>query len=64
MYYLFTEGPQLDCDDEKKLELFEPENDQLSWTRHLKHVILATVGISILIQIVVSSVGQLGDLKS
>ena len=50
--------------DEKKLEKFEPENENRSWTRHLKPVFIATVALAVLVEIILRSVQQVGTLKS
>lgn len=50
--------------NEKKLEKFEPENDNRSWTRHIKHIVLALVVLVLITNIIVSSVNQIGTQKS
>lgn len=50
--------------DDKKLEKFEPENDDRHWTRHTKDLILGIIFLVVLVKILVDSLGQIGSLKS
>ena len=50
--------------NEKKLEVFEPENDMRHWTRHIKYFILALIFLFIILKIVFDSLDQIGTLKS
>lgn len=60
----FTGGAQMQSQDDKKLEKFEPENDNRGWTRNLGHFIfVATVSI-LIINVIVSSVNQIGTQKT
>ena len=44
----FTKGAQMACKDDKKLDKFEPENDNRSWTRNLgQYTFLVAVSIMI-----------------
>lgn len=45
----FTEGAQMSSQNEKKLEKFEPENDNRSWTRHLKPIFIGCVAIGVIL---------------
>jgi len=50
--------------NEKKLEKFEPENENKSWKRHVKPVLIGTVALAVLIEVILRSVAQVGTLKS
>jgi hypothetical protein len=44
--------------DDKKLEKFEPENDNRGWTRNLGHMVFVTTVSILIINVIVSSVNQ------
>ena len=44
------------CDDEKKLEVFEKENDNLSWTRHIIDTIIYIAAVVLAVNFVNESV--------
>ena len=50
--------------NEKNLEKFEPENDNRSWTRHLKPIFIMCVIVAVILQIILVSVQKVGTLKS
>ena len=50
--------------DDKKLEKFEPENDNRGWTRNLGHMVFVTTVSILIINVIVSSVNQIGTQKS
>ena len=50
--------------NEKKLEVFEPENDNRHWTRHTKNLVLGIIFLIMIVKILVDSLGQIGSLKS
>lgn len=45
----FTEGAQMSSANEKKLEKFEPENDNRSWTRHIKPIFIGFVALAVIL---------------
>ena len=57
-------GARLDCSNEKTLEQFEKENDQRSWTRYIKEMIIYTGALYLLVELLVTSVNKVGTQKS
>ena len=64
LFRQFTKGAQMACKDDKKLDKFEPENDNRSWTRNLGSFTFIFVVTFMIIQIISSSIDQIGTLKS
>lgn len=60
----FRLGALLKCQDEDKLDIFEPENDDRSWTRHFKVIFIGFVVISLILSIILNSVSKIGTQKS
>lgn len=60
----FAKGPQLDCKDESLLKDFEPENDTDNLSKLIKPFLIGCVALGILTQIILKSLGQIGEQKS
>jgi len=60
----FTKGAQMACKDDKKLDKFEPEHDDRTWTRNNGHIFLICIISFMIINIIASSINQIGTRKS
>lgn len=56
----FAKGPQLQCNDESVLKAYEPENDTNGFSKYVKPFLIGLVAFSIITQIILTSIGQLG----
>lgn len=52
------------CKDDKKLDKFEPEHDDRTWTRNVGHIFLICIISFMIVNIIASSVNQIGTRKS
>ena len=56
----FAKGPQLQCTDESVLKAYEPENDTKGLSKYVKPFLIGLVAFSIITQITLRSIGQIG----
>ena len=56
----FTKGPSLASKDADSLELFEDENDQRHWSRHIQKVVMGVVALVLFIHIFFSNLSLIG----
>ena len=63
MVKTFSTGPQMQTIDETKLQVFEEER-RISWTAYVKPMVLGLVFLSVVTNVLVSSIGDIGELKS